>query len=243
MQFAVASFNVIRGNLYGAIAFFGFGSFWFASGLTSILRLHFSPPDSEAGEMLDNTDPWGLFFRSLFVFAFSCALEKQTFVMSKLSSTLIGLLCLKVGAQAFTGWSEVLQWFQLVFGTITSVFAFFVFLVEFTNGVYHREVFPSFKWSVEHSPEEVFGAAGRSGTLFSKAAHLRQALSPDVPMVRGAMDAKEREESMRRLDSPGGSKLTTSQPVIVSTPPKKNDQAVGSIFKPGLSTTQECFES
>lgn len=239
MQFAVASFNVMRNNLYGAIAFFGFGSFWFANGLTSILRLHFSPPDSEAGEMLDNTDPWGLFFRSLFVLAFSCALEKQTFVMSKLSSTLIGLLCLKVGVQAFTGWSEVSQWFQLVLGTITSVFAFFVFLVEFTNGVYHREVFPSFKWSVDHSPEEVFGAAGRSGTLFSKAAHLRQARYPDVPKVRGAVDARERQESIRRLDSPRGSKTASSRSVIVSTPPKKNEQANGSTSGTALSPTRE----
>jgi len=37
MQLLVASFNVMRGNLYGSIAFFGFGTFWFSNGMTSIL--------------------------------------------------------------------------------------------------------------------------------------------------------------------------------------------------------------
>ena len=201
MQLMVASFNTLRGNLYGATAFFGFGCFWFSNGLTLVLKNHFSPPETEAGEMLYNSDPWGAFFRSLFVFAFSAALLKQTLVMSRLSTTLIGLLCLKVGASAFTGWTVTFEWLQLVFGTITSTFAFYVFLVEFTNGVYHREVFNPYKWSTEHSPEEVFGAVGRSGTLFSKAAHLRQAHLPDVPRVRGAMDDTEREVSKKRLAS------------------------------------------
>jgi hypothetical protein len=120
--------------------------------------------------------------------------------MSKLSTTLISLLLFKVGFSAFTGWSEACKWAQLVSGVITSAFAFYVFLVEFTNGVYHREVFPTFKWSKKHSPEEVFGAAGRSGTLFSKAARLRQAACPDVPQVRAAMDQTEREFSHRMLN-------------------------------------------
>lgn len=201
MQLLVASFNCLRGNLYGATAFFGFGNFWFANGVTLVLRNHFSGPDTEAGDLIYNPDPWGLFFRSLFVFAFSAALLKQTLVMSRLSTTLIGLLCLKVGAAAFTGWTEVMQWIQLVFGTITSLFAFYVFMVEFTNGMYHREVFKPYKWSVEHSPEEVFGAAGKSGTLFSKAVRLRQAKMPDVHSVRGAMDANEREVSRKRIES------------------------------------------
>ena len=238
MQLLVASFNVLRNNLYGATAFFGFGCFWFANGLTLILRLYFSPPDTEAGELLDNSDPWGLFFRSLFVFGFSCALEKQTFVMSRLSSTLIGLLCLKVGAQAFTGWSEVFEWLQLVFGTITSAFAFYVFMTEFTNGVYHRDVFPSFKWSTENSPEEVFGAAGRSGTLFSKAARLRQARYPDVRSVRGAMDEAEREISKRRLDS-ARSKMAASQPLIFSAGTKSGERHKMATSQPVLSTTKE----
>jgi hypothetical protein len=50
--------------------------------------------------------------------------------------------------------------------------------------VYHKEVFPVFRWSEEHSPAEVFGAAGRSGTLYSKAARLRQARYPNVRTLR-----------------------------------------------------------
>lgn len=246
MQLLVASFNVMRGNLYGSIAFFGFGTFWFSNGMTSILSLHFSPPDSEAGELLDRSDPWGVCIRAIFVFLFSCALLKQTFVMSQLSTTLIGLLCLKVGVQAFTGWSEVMEWLQLVFGTITSVFAFYVFLTELTNGVYQREVFPPFKWSKEHSPEEVFGAAGRSGTLTSNAARLRQALYPDVPRVRGAMDEIEREASQRRLDTSQqsttarASKITFSQPEHASESlNRKKISSKKTVNDSKLSTTEE----
>jgi succinate-acetate transporter protein len=202
MQILVACFNTLRNNLYGATAFFGFGCFWFARGLTHVLNLHFSPSDTEAGELLEVSDPLGLFFQSSFLFLFSAALLKQTFVMSRLSTTLIGLLCLKVGAGALSGWSEVFEWIQLVFGTFTSAFAFYVFLVEFTNGMYHRDVFRTFKWSIEHSPEEVFGAAGRSGTLFSKAAKLRQARFPDVPSVRTAVHKSDREDSIRQTSSP-----------------------------------------
>lgn len=239
MQLLVASFNVLRNNLYGATAFFGFGCFWFANGLTLVLRLHFSPPNSEAYDLLDNTDPWGHFFRALFVFGFSMALEKQTFVMSKLSSCLIGLLCLKVGAAAFTGWSVGCEWCQLFLGAITSVFAFYVFLTELTNGMYHRDVFPSFKWSTEHSPEEVFGAAGRSGTLFSHATRLRQARYPDVPKIRGAMDEAERQISKRRLDS-ARSMMASSQPVIFSMDNNMADerQRMGN-SQPVLATTKE----
>jgi succinate-acetate transporter protein len=211
MQILVACFNVLRNNLYGATAFFGFGSFWFANGLSLILNLYFVSPESEASYLLDNSDPWGVFFRSLFVFCFTGALLKQTLVMSRLSTILIFLLLLKVGAQAFTGWSVVFQWIQLVVGTLTSVFAFYVFLVDFTNGVYHREVFNPHKWSSEHSPEEVFGAAGRSGTLFSKAARLRQAQFPDVPRVRAAMDEGERQLLSQRLVTPSH-KRTVSLP-------------------------------
>lgn len=211
MQLMVASFNTLRGNLHGTTAFFGFSAFWFANGLTLVLRTHFSPPGTEAGEMLHNGDPWGLFFRSLFVFAFSAALLKQTFVMSRLNTSLISLLCLKVGAATFTGWTEIFEWIQLVFGAIASMFAFHVFLVDLTNGVCHRDVFRTFKWSPEHSPEEVIGAVGRSGTLFSKAARLRQARLPDVPKVRGAMDDAEREVSKKRMASQRADVMVASQ--------------------------------
>ena len=179
LQIIVACFQVYRNNIYGTVAFLGFGSFWFANGLTSILQTYFLDTDVDNDD--DNVnlatlaDPWGRFIRTFFVLAFSCSLLQQTFVMSRLSSTLIFLLCLKVGAAALGGWSRALQWCQFVFGWTTSAFAFYVFLVEFTNQVYHREVFKTYKWSEDNSPEEVFGASGKLDTLHSKAARLRQA--------------------------------------------------------------------
>jgi hypothetical protein len=106
--------------------------------------------------------------------------------MNRLSTTLITLLCIKVAAGSLTGYFEEAEWVQLVFGTATALFAFWVFTVELTNQIYNREVFPVFKWSDSDSPEETFGAAGRQGTLHSKAARLRQASYPTVRAVRGA---------------------------------------------------------
>jgi len=56
-------------------------------------------------------------------------------------------------------------WTQFVLDVLTSSLAFYIYLVEFTNQVYQREVFTVWRWSEECSPEEVFGAAGLTGTL------------------------------------------------------------------------------
>jgi succinate-acetate transporter protein len=186
MQILVATFQVLRNNAYGATAFFGFGSFWFSFGSYTILRTFFASEGTVAYDMLEGHDPWGSFFRSMFVFAFSVALLIQTFAMNRLSSTLIGLLCFKMLFSAFAGWSVALRWCQFVFGWMTSVFAFYVFVVELTNSIYHREVFPVYKWSLETSPDEAFGAPGRTGTLYSKAARLRRASYPNVRKIRSA---------------------------------------------------------
>lgn len=186
MQILVAIFQVLRNNIYGATAFLGFGSFWFSNGLISILETFFATETSPADDLLGMSDPLGYFIRLFFIFAFCCALEVQTFAMNKLSSTLIALLSIKVFCQAFTGWFVGAMWAQLVFGWITSAFAFYVFLVEFTNSIYHREVFRVHRWSEKRSPEEVFGAPGRQGTLHSKAARLRQAKYPNVRRLREA---------------------------------------------------------
>ena len=186
MQILVAIFQVVRNNVYGATAFFGFGCFWFANGTILILKTYGASIDTPAYDLLSLSDPWGDLIRVMFIFAFCCALLVQTFAMNRLSSTLIGLLCAKVFFQAFAGLSTGVKWTQFIFGCLTSVFAFYVFLVEFTNQVYQREVFRVFKWSEEHSPEEVFGAAGRLGTLHSKAARLRQAHYPNPRKLRSA---------------------------------------------------------
>jgi succinate-acetate transporter protein len=173
MQLCVAIFQVLRNNVYGATAFFGFGCFWFSNGLIAILQTYVGVADESARTYPDDT--WGHFIRAMYMFMFCCVLLVQTFAMNKLSSTLILLLSMKALAGAFTPWSDAAQWIQFVFGWTTSFFAFYVFLVEMTNSIYQRDVFRVFRWSEDSSPEEVFGAAGRSGTLHSKAARLRQA--------------------------------------------------------------------
>lgn len=180
LQVIVGTLQVLRNNLYGAVAFLGFGTFWFSNGLQVILETHFSAEGTMAESLLDGpVDNVGAFIRVLYVFFFTYALWKQTFVMSKLSTTLISLLCAKLIVQAFRLLREdsdgTLAYLQLIVGWATSAFAFWMFLVEFTNGVYKKQVYPTFKWSEEHSPEEVFGASGNVGTLHSKAARLRQA--------------------------------------------------------------------
>lgn len=194
LQVIVGILQVFRGNIYGATAFMVFGCLWFSNGLVQILRNHFSQETTIAEDLLGLADPWGLFLRSMYILAFSCALLKQTLVMNRLSTTLITLLCLKTACSSVGGWSETMQWMQLVFGFLTSIFAFYVFLVELTNQVYHREVFPTYKWSEDLSPEEVFGAAGRLGTLFSKAVRLRKASYPDVRRVREACEQGKNKE-------------------------------------------------
>ena len=170
-----------------------------ANGTKVILESFFYPTEpADVVEELGQTDPWGSFVRAMYILAFTMTLLKQTFVMSKLSTTLIALLCGKIACQAVAGWSETLQWMQVVFGWLTSWFAFYVFLVEFTNQVYHREVFKTYKWSVENSPEEVFGAAGKGQTLYSKAARLRQARFPTVSTVRSAMTGRRRASSAKQ---------------------------------------------
>mmetsp|Transcript_20899 Transcript_20899/g.45561 ORF Transcript_20899/g.45561 Transcript_20899/m.45561 type:complete len:480 (+) Transcript_20899:123-1562(+) len=192
LQIIVGIFQVLRNNIYGAIAFLGFGSFWFSNGTITVLRTYFAVDGSVAAdELLDVPDPAGTFVRILFILAFSCVLLKQTLVMNKLSTTLITLLCIKLAFQSFSEWFDSARYGQLVFGWATSLFAFYVFTAEFTNAVYHREVFRVHKWCEKTSPEEVFGAVGRQGTLFSKAARLRRASYPIRYKVRAARDAMD----------------------------------------------------
>jgi succinate-acetate transporter protein len=187
-----AILQILRNNIYGAVAFMVFGSFWFANGLKVILDTHFSPAGTIAGDLVyvnSSSDPWGAAIRYAYILAFALTLLKQTFAMNKLSTTLISLLICKFVCQIGAGWSDVAAWIQVVFGWLTSWFAFYVFVVEFTNNVYHREVFPTHKWSDDHSPEEAFGAAGKHHTLLSKASKLREArvLFPSMSRLRSAL--------------------------------------------------------
>lgn len=186
LQFVVGLFQVPRGNIYGATAFLAFGCFWMANGTSLILQYYFATPDTQAGQLLGVSDPWGNFIRQIYILLFACTLLKQTLVMDKLSTTVITILCVKLVVTALTGWSEVFEWMDWVMGWMLSGFAFYVFVVELTNQVYSREVFRTFKWSEEHSPQEVFGAEGQAGTLQSKALLLRRATIPNIRLVREA---------------------------------------------------------
>lgn len=196
LQIIVGTLQVFRNNIYGAIAFLGFGSFWLANGTVVTLQTFLASDGTMAAdELAGMADPVGGFIRTMYIFAFSCVLLKQTLVMNKLSTTLISLLCSKLAFQALAQWFEAARYGQLASGWLTSIFAFYVFTTELTNAVYHREVFPVYKWSDKTSPEEVFGAQGRGGTLFSKAARLRRASQPNRYMVRAAKGSKSKSKS------------------------------------------------
>jgi succinate-acetate transporter protein len=190
LQTTAGILQVFRNNIFGAVVFLVFGSFWLANGTKVILETYFAGTGTEAADLTE-PDPWGSFIRASYVFAFAAAALKQTFVLNKLSTILVSLLCCKVFFQALAGWSDVFLWIQVVFGWTTSIFAYYLFVVEFTNQVYHREVFNTYKWSEKHSPEEVFGIEGKSQTLYSKAALLRQARFPNISGVRSAMAGKD----------------------------------------------------
>ena len=191
LQLIVGIFEVTRNNVYGATAFMAFGSFWLANGTKLIFTAYF--PASIPDELL-GPDPVGQFIRNFYIFAFVCVLFKQTLVMNKISTSLITLLCILLFSTSLAGWVVAFEWIQMISGWMTSVFAFYVFMAEFTNEVYQREVFSMHPWVVDSS-EEVFGAAGRGNSLRSKATKLRLARHSSeaqvVQQVRTALPEKK----------------------------------------------------
>lgn len=176
LQLLAGIFEVVRNNLYGGVAFSVFGGFWLANGTKFILQTHFSGENSgPAYEYGEISDKWGKLILDSYVLAFVLVLLKQTLVMNKLSTAVIAALALYIGSMLFTSWFKSMIYVQLVLGFMVSLLGFYLFTAEFTNQVYHRDVFDIFPWSKEHSPEEIFGAPGTSRTLLSKAARLRQA--------------------------------------------------------------------
>ncbi|GKY97129.1 hypothetical protein MPSEU_000671300 [Mayamaea pseudoterrestris] len=209
LQFTVATLQVFRNNIYGATAFYGFGCVWLASGVTQILELYFAVPGTRAHDILNSqdenshseNDPVGKFIRTMFILSFVVALWIQTLSMNRLSSILILLLGVKLLFASLTGFfAPSMQYAQLVTGYLTSMFAFYVFLVEFTNNVYQRQVFDTYPWSKLHSPEEVFGAEGKIGTLHSQATRLRQAKYSSQPQrdPRAAMSSSQQQQQQQQ---------------------------------------------
>ena len=203
LQFTVATFQVLRNNIYGATAFFGFGAFWMAAGVSQILQLYVAVPGTRAHDIItaatesSDNDAVGAFIRTMFMLSFTVALWIQTFRMNKLTTILILILIFKLLFASLMGFTETsMQYAHLIAGYITSIFAFYVFLVEFTNNVYDREVFCTYKWSDLHSPEEVFGAAGKIGTLRSRATKLRQARYSTQRDTRAALSSSQKGEGL-----------------------------------------------
>jgi uncharacterized protein len=176
LQVIAGLIEASRNNIYGATAFMTFGCFWLANGTQIILTTYF--PDQIPAEYLEAGDPVGNFIRNIYITAFLCVLLKQTFVSSKLSSLLIGVVLVFVFVSAISGWSTAFEWVQVILGTIVSLLAFYVYGAEFTNEVYQEEVFYMHPWS-EESSKQIFAAAGTSSSLQSRAAMLRAATSGD----------------------------------------------------------------
>jgi succinate-acetate transporter protein len=184
-------FQVFRNNIYGAVAFLVFGSFWFANGTKVILETHFSGPGTKAYDLKQSessSDPWGSMIRFLYIMGFVVVLLGNTFAGSKVSTCLMSLLICKFLCQIGAAWSDVAGWMQVFFGWLVSWLAFYVFLVEMTNQVYHREVFELHKWSEEHSPGEMFAQPGNGQhTLYSKAQRKVKRSFSNITKVRMAL--------------------------------------------------------
>ena len=195
LQLIVGMFEVTRGNVYGATAFMAFGSFWLANG-TRLILINYFP--SDIPDDLLGSDPVGNFIRNVYIFGFACVLFKQTLIMNKLTSTLIVLLCSLMLATSLTGWSLAMEWIALIFGWMVSFFAFYAFTAEITNEVHQREVFNIWPWT-PHSADELYGAAGRTNTLRSKATKLRTAhfgtQIQDVRTVRTALPGSSENDA------------------------------------------------
>jgi uncharacterized protein len=174
LQVIAGLIEASRNNIYGATAFMTFGSFWLANGTQIILTTYF--PDQIPSDYLEVGDPVGNFVRKIYITAFLFVLLKQTFVSSKLSSLLIGVLLALLFVSSLSGWSTVFEWMQVILGTTVSLLAFYVFGAEFTNEVYQEEIFNMHPWS-EDSSNQIFAAAGNTTSLQSRAALLRSAKS------------------------------------------------------------------
>lgn len=177
--FLLALVGISQDTWYGAVAFLGFGTFWFSNGLEVILETHFSSEGTYAESLLNGpVAKVGAFVHIMFMFAFVCDLWDKPFLSSKLTTILVSLLCVKLIVQAFRLLQEdhdgALAYMQLIFGWATSAFAFWVFLVEVTSEVHKKQFCHTFKWPEEHSPEDVVAVSGMVDTLESNAVRLCQ---------------------------------------------------------------------
>jgi uncharacterized protein len=179
LQFIVGLNEISRNNVYGATAFLAFGCFWLANGTVLILNAYFPEqiPEAIASSSSDNAPD--TFLLEILIMLFACALFKQTLIMNKITTALIGTLIVYLFFASLVGWSEVFSWLKMIFGFILCAFGLFLFYAELTNEVYQRTVIDLYPWT-PHSTQEVFGAAGRANGLRAMAIDLRTAGHRDM---------------------------------------------------------------
>jgi uncharacterized protein len=194
VQLIVGIIEAKRNNVYGATAFMTFGAFWLATGLSKILVWYF--PDQINPEVLSADNATSKCLLNMWKLFFVFFLLKQTLALNRLSTCLISLLSLQVFFGALAGYNKGFQWMQFAFSVIVSVFALYVAFAEFTNEVYHTNVFSLYPWGDRFtkrtggddttvslrtatpfliSSDEVFGAPGRISKLQAMALELRLA--------------------------------------------------------------------
>jgi succinate-acetate transporter protein len=181
LQLCVGMWEASRNNIYGGTAFSAFGCFWLGNGTKIILTSYFRDFINE--EYLV-PDPWGHCMRNLYILLFAMILVKQTLAITKVTTTLVLILCVSEFLLTMSGFFRTVQAIQAVVGWCLSGFAMFTFMAEFTNEVYHKEVFNLYPWNDESVPT-VAAAVGRPQTLQSAAAKLRhQSVAPPPPALR-----------------------------------------------------------
>lgn len=173
VQLLVGLNEISRNNVYGATAFLAFGAFWMANGAKLILTTYFTEGIPEV-LLVPSQNKADTFLREFYICIFACVLFKQTLIMNKLTTALIGVLIVYLFAASLGGFNEAFEWMKMVLGFVLSLIGLYLFYAELTNEVYQRTVVHLYPWTSD-STTEAFGAAGRTNTLQVKAIDLRTA--------------------------------------------------------------------
>jgi succinate-acetate transporter protein len=203
VQFVVGINEISRNNIYGATAFLAFGCFWMANGTVIILKTYFPDEIPDSIRYSTSSNAPDTFVRECYVMIFACALFKQTLIMNKVTTGLIGTLIIYVFTASLGGWNDVFLWMKVVLGFILSIYALFVFYAEFTNEVYQRTVVNLYPWN-SNSSVEAFGAAGRENMLQVRAIDLRTAGHHNIlhAAVNSNTDVEHVDRTHKRRQKP-----------------------------------------
>jgi uncharacterized protein len=187
VQLLVGLIEAKRNNIFGCTAFLLFGAIWLANGTRMIITNYF--PAEIDPDLLDD-DSTGVLLLTLWQLALVLCLLYQTFAMGQLNTILLSLLSVKLICASVTGYSRVMEWFDLIMTALVACMAFYLFAAEFTNEVYHQQVFNLYPWKSANKADgssfvsdEVWGTPGRVNKLQIRSVQLRaahsQALSHD----------------------------------------------------------------